>query len=425
MRVALFANGTHGDVQPHVALAAGLRRSGNQVRFCTHLIFQKLVEDHDLEFFGLGGTDPRAVMKQVQAATVKTHLLSRLRMHFFQRRPPDAEVLRETVSACEGRDMIVSSLGTVFHVAESLGRPFIQTALYPIHPTGAFPHYLTPVHVSLGSLTNRLSHQLVRQMFWQVDRRWINRWRHDSLNLPPTSFWGPFGDVDQRRVPCLYGFSNHVIPKPKDWGDRIEVTGYWFLDDVRSWHPGADLVRFLDSGPPPVGIGFGSLVDPNPEEMHRIIFEALAQTGHRAILLTGWRGASSNQASANVFVTDWVPFNWLLPRLCAVVHHAGAGTMAEVLRAGLPSVAIPYSGEQRFWAARLAGLGACPPPIPRKRLTTAKLADAIVQACSRQAIQEQAQALGRRIQAENGVANAVECFNRFCRDWPSKNRAVP
>jgi UDP:flavonoid glycosyltransferase YjiC (YdhE family) len=186
------------------------------------------------------------------------------------------------------------------------------------------------------------------------------------------------------------------------------------LEDAPSWHPGTELVRFLDSGPPPIGIGFGSLVDPNPEELYRIIFAALARGKRRAILLSGWKHGNLEPVPENVFVTDWVPFAWLLPRLHALVHHAGAGTLAGVLRAGLPSVAVPYSGEQRFWAARLHGLGACPPPIPRKKLATASLAEAIEQVFSDQAMRKRVEALSQRIRAENGVALAVELLEWFC-----------
>jgi UDP:flavonoid glycosyltransferase YjiC (YdhE family) len=117
MRLVVFANGTHGDVEPHVALAAGLRAAGHQVRFCTHPIFRKLVEDHGLELFGLGGADPRVVMKQVQEATVKTPLLGRLRLHFLRRTPPSAEMLEECVRGCEGAEVILSAVGTAAHVA--------------------------------------------------------------------------------------------------------------------------------------------------------------------------------------------------------------------------------------------------------------------------------------------------------------------
>ncbi|MBU6399510.1 MAG: glycosyltransferase [Verrucomicrobia bacterium] len=439
MRLVVFANGTHGDVEPHVALAAGLRAAGHQVRFCTHSHFQRLVQDHDLEFFSLGGADPRTVMQQVQAATVKTHRLSRLRAHLFQRRPPDPERLDELRTACLDADAILSSVGTVFHIAERLARPLIQTALYPVHPTRAFPHYLAPLPGTLEPWANRFSHHLVRQLFWQVDRRWVNRWRQQTLHLPPISLWGPFRNLDQRRVPCWYGFSQHVIPRPGDWPDWLQITGYWLLEDeVPSWEPTPDLLRFFDTGPPPVAIGFGSLVDPDPDELHRVILDALAQTDQRAILLSGWK--SSHPAAAgspridqadltpanqkgedrlpdNVRVTDWVPFGWLLPRVRALVHHGGAGTIAKVLRAGLPSVAIPYSGEQRFWSARLAAIGACPPPLPRRQLTTAKLAQALRLACGDETLRHHAQQLARCLHAENGVARAVECFERWRRAW--------
>ncbi len=412
MRVAILASGTHGDVQPLVALALGLQRAGHQVRFCSHPIFQELASKRGLTFHPLDGTDPKQVMKAVQRATVQVPYLVRLMRHLRQRQVPDMTSLRQLEEACQNSEAVVSSIGIVYHVAEKLKVPFFQAALYPVHPTRAFPHYLSPVQADWAGLGNLLSHHLIRQVFWRRDRRWVNEWRQNALHLPLMPVCGPFKSMKLHRVPCLYGFSTIVIPKPRDWDERLYVTGYWFLDEPVSQGFSHALAEFLDAGPPPIGFAFGSLVDPEPRDLIQAFFAALAAARQRAVVLGGWGFNHDGPTPNEVFWTEWVPFSTLLPRLSAFVHHGGAGSVAEVLRAGLPSVAIPSSGEQRFWAYRLANLKASPPPILRGQLTVAKLAKAIEIICSSQAMREQAQSLGRRIRTENGVDAAVECFNR-------------
>jgi UDP:flavonoid glycosyltransferase YjiC (YdhE family) len=106
-------------------------------------------------------------------------------------------------------------------------------------------------------------------------------------------------------------------------------------------------------------------------------------------------------------MVDSIPFSWLFPRVLALVHHDGAGTTSACLRAGVPSIVIPFFGDQPFWGQRVAELGVGPEPIPRQRLTIERLARAIQRVVSDQAMRQRAANLGAKIRAEDGVARAV------------------
>lgn len=108
-----------------------------------------------------------------------------------------------------------------------------------------------------------------------------------------------------------------------------------------------------------------------------------------------------------VFRVDSIPHAWLFPRVAAVVHHGGAGTTAAGLRAGVPSIVIPFFGDQPFWGQRLAELGVGLAPIPRKQLTAERLADAIDRAVTDQSMRQRAADLGTKIRGEDGIAHAV------------------
>jgi UDP:flavonoid glycosyltransferase YjiC (YdhE family) len=109
----------------------------------------------------------------------------------------------------------------------------------------------------------------------------------------------------------------------------------------------------------------------------------------------------------SVFVIDSAPHDWVFPRMAAVVHHGGAGTTAEGLRAGIPSVILPFMMDQPFWGRRVKALGVGPEPIPHKKLTADRLAQAIHAAVTQPAIKRRADWLGEAIRAEDGVGNAV------------------
>jgi UDP:flavonoid glycosyltransferase YjiC (YdhE family) len=233
--------------------------------------------------------------------------------------------------------------------------------------------------------------------------------RRSQPDLPRRVHW-PFGGAEGRPpTPILMAISPHVFPPPPDWPARNHVTGYWFLDESPGWEPPAALVRFLEDGPAPVCIGFGSVVTSDAARLGRVALEALARSGLRGVLLGGWSGIGGDEdISGHVLRLESAPHGWLFPRMAAVVHHGGAGTTAAGLRAGAPGILTPFSSDQPFWASRIEALGVGPRPIPIHRLTADNLAEAMRLAVSDESIRARAADLGAKIRAEDGVARAVE-----------------
>jgi sterol 3beta-glucosyltransferase len=138
--------------------------------------------------------------------------------------------------------------------------------------------------------------------------------------------------------------------------------------------------------------------------------KSLARTGQRAILQSGWGGLKKTNLPETVFMVDSISHSWLFPRMAAVVHHGGAGTTAAGMRAGVPSIVIPFFGDQLFWGQRVEALGVGTAPIPRKKLTVELLAQAIDRAVTDQVMHQRAANLGAKIQTEDGIANAVRAI---------------
>ena len=212
---------------------------------------------------------------------------------------------------------------------------------------------------------------------------------------------------DGKPLPVLYAFSPRVVPPPPDWTPDVHVTGYWFLDRP-DYAPPPELVRFLEAGPPPIYVGFGSMAGADPERTSVAVLEALERAEQRGVVATGWGGLTARAVPPHVLVTDAVPHDWLFPRVRAVVHHGGAGTTAAGLRAGKPTVICPFAVDQPFWGGRVAALDAGPKPIPAQRLTAETLADAIRLAACDPFYGQRAAEVGAAIGQEDGVGRAVE-----------------
>ena len=203
-----------------------------------------------------------------------------------------------------------------------------------------------------------------------------------------------------------------MIPKPKDWGPHISISGFYFLSLANTFSPEPDLAAFLAAGPPPVYIGFGSIVVDDPDAMTKLIFEAVKKTGQRALVSKGWGGFGADELGIpeGVFMLGNVPHDWLFKHVSCVVHHGGAGTTAAGIALSRPTVVVPFFGDQPFWGAMVARAGAGPLPVPSKQLSADKLAAAITEALL-PTTQERARELGARISSEKGTDAGAQSFH--------------
>lgn len=299
------------------------------------------------------------------------------------------------------------------HYAEKLGVPVVLAFPFPqFVATGEFPSIGFP-EWKLGRWYNRMSYMIVNRVATLFGSKYIKEWR-SAHDLPPR----PRGSDSLhtgggKPIPIMHGYSSHVSPRPADWPDTAVVTGYWFLERGGSWQPAPELERFLEEGDPPVYVGFGSMSGRKPRRIAEIVLGALRRAERRGILATGLGGLKVDDLPDDVFKIESVPHDWLFPRVSAVVHHGGAGTTAAGLRAGRPTIICPFFGDQPFWGRRVRDLGAACAPIPQRKLTVERLGDAIVEVTTNPAIGRSAEAVGKKIRAEDGIGNAVAFMSRL------------
>lgn len=413
--------GAMGDTQPFVSLAARFKQQGHTVRLAARPDFAGLAASYDIEFAPLGNPY-KSLLRSEEVATaigsgnmlrmvVKQASDSKQRKAFFDGLDTDA------IRAVEGADAIIykSSWIPFYSIAEKLGVPSAAAMFMPLTRTSSFPSFLIGGGKDRGATINSLFWRLTEQFIWQVSRNFDNKMRGELLGLPRLPLLGP--SVRQlERTPLYYAYSPAVIPRPSDWPDRIHVTGFWFSDPPPGWSPPSDLVAFLESGPPPVYVGFGSMPSGSAEDTLKLILRALELSHQRGILLSGWAGIGEGlKLPEYAFGVESVPHGWLFPRMSAVVHHGGAGTTGAGLRAGVPSVVTPFVADQPNWAGRIEALGVGPRAVPFKTLTAELFADAIRQATSDAAMRQRASDLGQRIRSEDGVGTTVDLFMNFVR----------
>ena len=421
MRIALTLGGSRGDVQPYVALGMGLKAAGHEVRLAAPGAFEALIRAHGLDFHRITLDPQEAVRLQLQKGDA--NILEFVWRAHQTLAPILQENAEQLLEACRDAEAIIyTSVGFLGSgISRDLGVPGIGAMYGPlINASRSFPSSFMPVpsgrlelaHDAPRRLYNLLNHHAAQQVIWQPLRTPVNRALAAIPGLSLYPLDGPFGEARRHKAPILNGWSPRVLPHPPDWGSHLPVTGYWFLDHPEDWMPPEGLQDFLDSGPPPVSVGFGSMGGARSEELTSLVLRALAKTGDRAVLVAGWGGIADVDLPDTVFKVDEVPYDWLFPRVRAAVHHGGAGTTAASLRAGAPTVVVPFLADQSFWGARVASLGVGPRPIPQARLSPERLAAALEETRDSR-MRKRVRVLGEKIQAEDGVARAVEAFHRF------------
>ena len=406
MNITLLTYGSRGDVQPFLALARGLQQKGHQVKLAAPHRFADFVAAYQIPFVPLAG-DPEEISKRFNDAGHNAMKMVRAIGDYVNSIALD--VTRDAFAACDNADLIVHSFlfTTGAHsLARVRGIPDISIQTFPIFaPTREYPP------VALSSLpTGALSyfgHWLNTQVFWYGGNSGYNQKRKQHSDIFSLDLFWPFDEKPPRRAtPLLFAVSPTVLPPAREWTNRAHVTGYFFLDPPADYQPPVDLTHFLDAGPAPVCVTFGSMLHRASDRIAESVINAIRISGQRAIILTGWDGWKGRASSDHILFLESVPHDWLLPRCRTIIHHGGAGTTAAALRAGIPNIVIPFAGDQMFWGERVRIVGAGPRPINVKELNAPRLASALTLA-EDDALRSRARLVGRAIRSENGVADAI------------------
>ncbi|MCF3139958.1 glycosyltransferase [Paenarthrobacter sp. AR 02] len=401
MRVLMVAPGTRGDVVPMAGLGHRLQGVGYEVAIAANPAYAPLVVESGCEFTPLPGNLAELIKHPAPGAKASAGNV----VSFWKKLGEYMDnAATGTLAAAEaGADVILANSVApyAYDVAEALGIPAIGAHLQPTEPSAAYPPVLMNSARSLGPVGNRIIGERASAGPAPYDGPSARLRRELGLRKESRAA----GERRRRKAHAtvLYGISPSVLPRPDDWHPGLVMAGYWWPAENPGWQPAADLVDFLADGPPPVFVGFGSSADIDPG----FILDATRRAGTRAVV-QGVEGYLGDDAIG----VGSVPHEWLFPRMSVVVHHAGAGTTAAGLRAGVPTVAVPVYTDQPLWASKVASLGAGPEPVPYKKLTPERLGEAIREASSTPSYARRAKSVATALATEDGTAPVIEALRR-------------
>jgi UDP:flavonoid glycosyltransferase YjiC (YdhE family) len=387
MRILIGGFGSRGDMQPMLALGLGLRARGHEVTVCGPPDFAAWADELSLPFVAVGGSVQAIVERgtdrfgNVRIVTVLREARTMGHAHFAAMEPLVAR-----------SDLVVTSGITVAgaSLSERRGIPYVFVGLCPqLLPSARHPHPMVSRQTLPGPI-NRLTWRIGSLANNLVFRALVNRERARQGLAPIDDVWN---HVIFHRM--IVAADPVLAPLPSDAPGGVRQTAAVFMPEPEDLP--AEVEEFLQSGPPPVYIGFGSMADQQPVRTSRCILEAVRRVGARALLSRGWAGLGGVELPPTALVIGHTPHGKLFPRCAAVVHHGGAGTTANAARSGVPQVLVPHFLDQFYWCHRVWRLGLSPPPVPRSTLQVEPLAEALRACLEDTALRERARAFAPRV----------------------------
>jgi sterol 3beta-glucosyltransferase len=401
VRLTVATYGSEGDTRPFVALCRGLGDAGHDVKLFAEQSSVHIAHAHGIDVEPLAGDIKSTLPLDNPAIELSTRELIRIVKKGLR------GVNDSIASWMSGITVHARTADAILYagfacpaaqaIAQELEKPAIGLWLQPTTPTREFGSSALPPWRLPGWL-NQFSYRASPEAM-------IRRLYGKSSEAARGNLFGNARRTRKNRdFPILYGFSRHIVAKPLDWFDSHRICGHWPLP-TGDWQAPADLLEFLSGGPPPIYVGFGAASSFVRQKRLTEIVSAIG--GRRALFYPGWSKITSSMLPKNVFVVGDTPHAWLFPLTSMVIHHGGAGTTHTASRAGVPSIVLPFGGDQSFWAARLASAGVAPPRVRPGKWDRRSLAR-MIEFAEQDLVRERAKMLGAAMAEENGVATAVE-----------------
>lgn len=414
-RIVLTTIGSFGDLHPKIAIALELQKRGHNIVFATHKEYQSKIEALGFEFHrmrpdntALNDPEEMARMMDLKTGTeyvIRNWVCANLR-----------ETYTDVMNCAKDADFLIMGEGVVAarFVAEKLGIRWANAVLQPAAFLSVYDPSVIPVFPflskfrGLGSIANRGVIQLSKVM----TKSWaepIHQLRQE-LGLPPL-VGNPFIEDKYSPFLVLAMFSSAFAKPQPDWAKNTVITGFTFYDgsDEKA-EITPELKQFLEVGEPPIVFTLGSAAVMAPGNFYQESIQAAKLLNRRAVLLIG-KNAPPENLSENTIAVGYTPYSQIFPRACAIVHQGGIGTTAQALRAGCPTLIMPYNHDQPDNAARVERLGTSR-TISRKQYSAARVAKKLGELLENHSYAAKATEIGGIIQAENGVAVACDAIEK-------------
>jgi sterol 3beta-glucosyltransferase len=406
MKIMLVSIGTRGDMEPFLGVGQILKDRGHQVIAAFPEQFAGLAAEADIEFASLGSEYIESLtgglaQEAMGAGSSMKKLLANLKLGAYQWSINRDLIRRQQAIIHKHQpERVLYNPKAVYPILWGMNQGQRHILVCPV----PYLHFVKDhAHVAfggdLGPLLNRLTYWLYD--FGMMWTGWISSWWLGmEWKIGPAQIKKAI-----RTNRAIYTISPSLFPRPSYWPDNLRVLGFHARTQPGDWHPGNGLKAFLDShsGGRIVFITFGSMINPNPQLKTRSIIEALERNNVPAVINTGAGGlVKCDDVNRGLihFVSE-IPYDWIFPRVYAVVHHGGSGTTHMALRHGCATMAVPHVVDQFAWDKIIYELGVGPRGVGIEKIDAGTLEPKILDLVTNESYKERAELLGAQMVKED------------------------
>ncbi|MGI8669266.1 MAG: glycosyltransferase [Aridibacter sp.] len=413
-KIVLAPYGSLGDLHPFLALAIELRQRGHEIIICTLEPFREKIGMLDFDFVPMRpeySPEDKETAKIVMDARTGTEKL--LREYLL---PNVFEMYEDLMAATVDADLLISGeiVFAAHSVAEKQNLKWISTTLAPLSLFSSYDGNIYPNAQWLKHF-NFLGVRFHRTVFWAMSRvikNWLEPYREFRRKIGLDENHDPIVKDKHSDLLNLAMFSN-VLGKPQpDWHTPTIQTGFCFYDGQKDMGKmPAELENFLDAGEPPIVFTLGSAAVMDAGDFFEQSIETAKLLNKRAVLLYGIFNQPPKGLDNERVAFDYAPYSRIFPRASCVVHQGGVGTTAQVLRAGVPALMMPFSHDQPDNAARCERLGVAR-TISRENYNAENAAEELRKILADLSYNANADAAKRIIATENGTQIACDAIEK-------------
>ena len=414
MRFLLASIGSNGDIHPYVGIGIALRQRGHDVALIAQPYFERLIREAGLEYIPAGerfdlaqiAQRPEMMGSRFGTARILRDLiipeamnLERAAAGAVRASRPDAVLFHHLcfgIGWAAQRAGVPAAIGCLSPLA--FASRFDRAVFMPGGPESR-PGWRASFNLNLAKwgcrfLYDRPLNRIRRELGYEpVSDQFIREIRHSDLTL---ALW-----------------SARFRPPMEDDPAAARICGFpWYDRHREQEHASEPIERFLDSGPPPIIFTLGSTAVHVAGPFYQASAGACRILNRRGLLLTGRPEYAPRNLPPGVAAFTYAPYSVVLPRGCATVHHGGIGTTAQSMRAGTPTVIVPFAHDQFDNAARTRRLGLSA-TVSRSRVTPESLAAALRQLLDDPDCLRRAADFGRSLSAEDGAESAADELERL------------
>lgn len=411
MRALIATVGSEGDLRPFYALSKELLGRGHEVLFTAPDFYAKAVEGLGIPFrkVGLPWT-PEHGREVSERILKKSNPADQLVALIDMLEETERRMVPEYLELVPHYDVVIYPPIMVAAVAAARAKGVKHVSVQVAAPPHRAKGY-SPSGTNLGPLLNGIAWKIAMGIIGRATDRTVN-------TIVGAAGLSPWKDVLMKSASSswldLVAVSPHVIPPDPAWPSSSRATGYWvFSEPEFKVDPALEAFVGTDK---PIVIGFGSMNGFDPKATTQTILAAARALDRKVVVQSGWAGLGEGEIPSNVFVTRFVPHEWLFTRASCVVHHGGAGTTAAAIRAGVPQMIVWHLADQPSWGNRVNRHGIGPAPIFYKKMTDKTLGAGIRKMLSDEPMKERARVLGEKVRSEkSGVATSVSMIEEALR----------